>query len=186
MSIVSIPYTFSPGQTIISSQVNSCFSTIYNDYNGNIGNTNLSSSVVIADSKLAQISSASKVNGSALTSLASTPSGAGQLPIANIPTIPSSQVSGSFLGAWSTKATGTIYQAATDGFVTAYTSSSSSSGNLIGLSDSSATPSTVRNEAYINPSSNAQLSIMFPVKKNDYWEVTTTLSATVQWIPLGS
>ena len=85
MSIISIPWTFSPGGTIVSSQVNSNFSTIYNDYNGSIGNSNLSSSIVITDSKLAQITSASKVSGTALTGLASIPSGAGVVPAANLP-----------------------------------------------------------------------------------------------------
>lgn len=84
MAIISIPYTFSPGGTIVSSQVNSCFSVIYSDYNGNIGNSNLSSSIVISDSKLAQITDASKVSGTALTGLASIPSGAGIIPTANI------------------------------------------------------------------------------------------------------
>ena len=87
MSIISIPYTFSAGTTIVSSQVNQNFSTIYTDYNGNIGNNNLSSSVVISDTKLAQIVDASKVSGSALTSLGSIPSGAGTIPIANLPAL---------------------------------------------------------------------------------------------------
>jgi len=85
VSIISIPFTFSPGGTIVSSQVNSCLSVIYNDYNGNVGNSNLSSSIVITDSKLAQITSASKVSATALTGLASTPSGAGVIPAANLP-----------------------------------------------------------------------------------------------------
>lgn len=85
MSIISIPFTFSPGGTIVSSQVNQNFSTIYSDYNGSIGNTNLSSSIVISDTKLAQIADASKVNGTALTNLAGIPSGAGVIPSANLP-----------------------------------------------------------------------------------------------------
>lgn len=90
MSIISIPFSFSPGGTIISSQVNSCFSVIYNDYNGSIGNSNLSSSIVISDTKLAQIVDAGKVSGTALTQMNLLPSGAGILPIANLPAILSS------------------------------------------------------------------------------------------------
>jgi hypothetical protein len=108
MSIISIPFTFSAGAVIIASQHNSNFSTILNDYNGNIDNTNISgtaaiaytklnlsggivnadvnASAAIADSKLATISTASKVSGAALTSLANTPSGAGVFPVANLGT----------------------------------------------------------------------------------------------------
>lgn len=108
MAIVSLPYTFSAGATIIASQHNSNFSTIYNDYNGNITNVNISSSAgviysklnltngivnsdinssaAIADSKLAEITTAGKVSGSALTTLPNIPSGAGIVPIANLAT----------------------------------------------------------------------------------------------------
>lgn len=108
MSIIVIPNTFSAGAVIIASQHNSNFSTIYTDYNGNIDNNNIannaaiayskllltgsivnadiSGSAGIADSKLAQITTASKVSGAALTSLSSTPSGAGLIPIANLAT----------------------------------------------------------------------------------------------------
>lgn len=106
MAIVSLPYTFSAGATIIASQHNSNFSTIYNDYNGNITNVNISSSAgiiysklnltngivnsdinssaAIADSKLAEITTAGKVSGSALTTLPNIPSGAGVIPVLNL------------------------------------------------------------------------------------------------------
>ena len=48
--------------------------------------TQLSASANIADTQLAQITTASKVHGSSLTGLASTPSGAGVIPIANLAT----------------------------------------------------------------------------------------------------
>lgn len=105
MSIVSIPYTFSAGAVIVAAQHNSNFSVIYNDYNGNIDNTNIAVSAAIgygklnltgsilnadlagsiADSKLSQITTASKVSGTAITGLASLPSGAGVIPSANLP-----------------------------------------------------------------------------------------------------
>lgn len=52
MSILAIPFTFSAGAVIIASQHNSNFSTIYNDYNGNIQDVNISSSAAISNSKL--------------------------------------------------------------------------------------------------------------------------------------
>lgn len=51
---------------------------------GAVVNADISASAAIVDTKLAQITTASKVHGSSLTGLASVPSGAGILPIANI------------------------------------------------------------------------------------------------------
>lgn len=48
-------------------------------------NADINSSAAIVDTKLAQITTASKVSGAALTSLTSVPSGAGLLPLANTP-----------------------------------------------------------------------------------------------------
>ena len=83
MSIVSKSYTFTAGATIVASEHNSNFDTIYNDYNGNIDNSNLSASAGIADSKLAQITTYAKVKGSAISDLATITSAAGAIPIAN-------------------------------------------------------------------------------------------------------
>lgn len=56
MSVIALPYTFSPNTTISSSQVNSNFTTIVNDYNGGIAAANLASNAVttakIADSNV--------------------------------------------------------------------------------------------------------------------------------------
>lgn len=84
MAIITLPNTFTAGNTIVASEHNSNFSTIYNDYNGNITNANLSGSAAVADSKLAQITTASKVSGAALTSLSLIPSGAGDIPSVNL------------------------------------------------------------------------------------------------------
>ena len=51
---------------------------------GSILNADINASAAIVDTKLAQITTASKVHGTAITGLASVPSGAGILPIANI------------------------------------------------------------------------------------------------------
>lgn len=89
MSIINIPFTFSAGAVIVASQHNTNFSTIYSDYNGGITNANIdpsaaitysklsltggivnadvNASAAIVDSKLATISTAGKVNISALT-----------------------------------------------------------------------------------------------------------------------
>lgn len=66
MSTISKPNTFSAGATIIASQHNDNFDTIYNDYNGSISNVNLASNAAIVDTKLASITTSQKVNVSAL------------------------------------------------------------------------------------------------------------------------
>jgi len=67
MALISKPNTFSAGATIIASEHNSNFDTIYNDYNGNITNANLSGTAGITDANLAQITTASKVSWTAVT-----------------------------------------------------------------------------------------------------------------------
>lgn len=84
MALISKTYTFSSGTTIVASEHNTNFDTLYNCVNGNIDNANIGASAAIADTKLAQITTASKVSGAALTSLSSIPSGAGAIPAANV------------------------------------------------------------------------------------------------------
>lgn len=83
LSLISIPNTFTVGAVIVASQHNSNFSIIYSDYNGNVDNTNISASAAIADTKLAQITTAGKLSGAAFTVLGSIPSGAGTIPAKN-------------------------------------------------------------------------------------------------------
>jgi hypothetical protein len=52
MSLITITYVFSAGATIIASQHNTNFSTIYSDYNGNITDANIASGAAILGSKL--------------------------------------------------------------------------------------------------------------------------------------
>lgn len=52
MATIVKPFTFSAGATIIASEHNSNFDTIYNEFNGNIDNDNIKSSAAIAASKL--------------------------------------------------------------------------------------------------------------------------------------
>lgn len=85
MGTISKTHTFSAGASIIASQHNTNFDTLYNLVNGSIDNDNLDSSAAIVDTKLAQITTASKVHGTSITGLASLPSAAGNLPSANLP-----------------------------------------------------------------------------------------------------
>ena len=85
MGLATKPNTFAPGATILSAQQNENFDTIYSTVNGNISNVNIDSAAAIADTKLAQITTASKVSAAAITSLSSLPSAAGNLPSANSP-----------------------------------------------------------------------------------------------------
>ena len=85
MSVIIKNHTFSAGATIVASEHNSNFDTIYADYNSNITNANCSASMGLVDTKLAQITTANKVHGTAITGLASLVSGAGVIPAANLP-----------------------------------------------------------------------------------------------------
>lgn len=73
MALITKGYTFSAGSTILSAEVNSDFDVIYADYNGNVTNANIAAGAAIVDTKLAQITTAGKVSGAALTSLGSIP-----------------------------------------------------------------------------------------------------------------
>lgn len=53
MATVTKPTTFTSGTTIVASEVNDDFDTIYNEFNGNVDNANLKAAAAIAYSKLA-------------------------------------------------------------------------------------------------------------------------------------
>jgi len=88
MAIVSKPYTFTVGATIIAAEHNSNFDTIYNDYNGNITDANLSGSFSLDDAKIGQITTYGKVTGAAITNIDTLNSAAGYIPVANLNAIP--------------------------------------------------------------------------------------------------
>lgn len=75
-------YTFGSTELVTSAKLHSLVdsATI-----SGIVNAEISASAAIADSKLATISTAGKVSGAALTSLANIPAGAGVIPAANLP-----------------------------------------------------------------------------------------------------
>lgn len=88
-------------------------------------------------------------------------------------------------GSWLSRSNNTVYPAATDGFVNAFNPSELIL-DIKGLTDGSNPPTTVRMHSQLNSFSIGVSnggSIMFPVKKGDYWKVTG--AATVYWIPIG-
>ena len=87
---------------------------------------------------------------------------------------------GSLFGSWASKSNNTTYQAATDGFVCARLSGE---GEVAGRTDSSSTPTTIRQKNYAVQSDHGA-SITMPVKKNDYWAVSG--ASFVYWIPMGN
>ena len=91
------------------------------------------------------------------------------------------------LGAWETKSSNTVYQAATDGFVCA-TAVAGTRTDVIGLTDGSNPPTMQRAVDGDLPNNEGDKrrprSITFPIRKGDYWKVTG--ADTVYWIPLGT
>ena len=106
MATIVKPNTFSAGALILAAEHNSNFDTIYNDYNGNITNANISASAGIVDTKLAQITTASKVSGAALSSLTSIPTDAGNIPIQSLGNVKTSSILFRIDGAGSVPSTG--------------------------------------------------------------------------------
>lgn len=86
------------------------------------------------------------------------------------------QTGGTHFGAWASKSNNTAYEAATDGIVCAF---STSTGTVTGLTDGSNPPTTERKR---NEGINA--GVDFPVRKGDYWKVTG--AETVNWLPIGT
>lgn len=94
---------------------------------------------------------------------------------------------------WKTQSIGSTYQAASDGFVIAYSITTSGLGSsLTGYSDTANPPTTIRGGNY--PAAlNGVGSFMMPVKYGEFYLVTTTIvsgtgSATeaMYWVPLGT
>lgn len=94
------------------------------------------------------------------------------------------------LGAWVNKTTSYgAQQAATDGFVLASVDNTAGGGGVFGYTDGNANPTTTRALITDRLQGDLYMSILFPVRKNDYWKVTLEGLATIKsvyWIPLGS
>jgi hypothetical protein len=176
MSLVTIPYIFSVGNTIIASQHNSNFSVIFNDYNGNITDANIASNAAIEYTKLALnnsiqgsdissttvINGAGQVSGASLTSLSSIPSGAGTIPSANL--------------AFGTVVTGllngTVYHATQDGFAFVSYNAGGSGYYLVIYCDSNSSPSTIRAKSFFGSGDHAPMNpIQCLVKVGQYYQI---------------
>ena len=85
-------------------------------------------------------------------------------------------------GAWASKISNTSYLAASDGFAIGYTASKQSW--LKGYTDSSSPPTTVR--VGNRSGEGITAGITLPVKKGDYWKITSVGTTTVFWLPIGA
>ena len=85
------------------------------------------------------------------------------------------------LGAWGSKSNNTAYLAATDGFVISPNATQSAKA---GYSDGNNPPTTLRAQSPYGVGVYDAASMMFPVRKGDYYKVTGC--TIVYWLPLGN
>lgn len=94
------------------------------------------------------------------------------------------------LGAWASKSVNTVYQAETDGFVLAFDPTTHETSNIEGYTDGNNPPTTIRQRSYLFQSLQGSrafiANITMLVKKGDYWKVTSNITPTISWIPMGS
>ena len=96
--------------------------------------------------------------------------------------------SGGF-GLWVAKSVGTTYQAATDGFVVVYNYLNNNNDYMYGYTDSNSNPTTLRAAFGLNNGVQngvyGYYPFMFPVRKGDYYKVTTPgfSTATMYFLP---
>jgi hypothetical protein len=81
MALITLTYVFTVGTTIIASQTNLNNTTIYNDYNGNITDANISASAAIEYTKLAL---SGTIKQSDISSTFGSASGFGMVPSGGI------------------------------------------------------------------------------------------------------
>lgn len=93
-------------------------------------------------------------------------------------------------GAWVDKSADYgAQQATTDGFVVVSVNMVAANNYTYGFTDGNANPTTKRCSIYITDgnSSTTHYTFTMPVRKNDYWKITTVGSiVSVYWLPLGS
>ena len=98
---------------------------------------------------------------------------------------------GKVFGVWQTLSRSTVYQAETDGFVLAYALATGSDNFIFRCNSDNVNPPTIiRSRVYLVAGSiddTDTYSIITPVKKFDYWEVTAAGhgTSTVFWVPIG-
>jgi hypothetical protein len=86
-------------------------------------------------------------------------------------------------GSWAGKLSSVSYLAATDGVVLAY-SLLKNQAHIIGYTDNSNPPTTIRTRNYIQLNNPCYANITMPVRKGDYWKVAG--AGTVYWLPIGT
>lgn len=125
------------------------------------------------------VANLASIPGTIINNLASLSSQAGFIPRGNISSLFGSTSSGSYVA-------GSNYQAATDLIVFAYGSVGSTTDSIEGLTDASSPPTT--RVVYIEPGvAGKYTTIMFPVRKNDYFKIVTVGIALAGYrtIPIG-
>lgn len=171
-----------------------------------IVDADIASTAAILDTKLDTISTAGKVDGSAINNLSNIPSGAGTIPLANIPSITNAKLSSGVgtsannlvaldssaklpavdgsqltnvksIGSKTSKNIDTIYQALTDCFVGGYVDLQNGDQAAF-KTDSSATPITKELDMSQGGAGTIRMSFGWMVKKNDYY-ILETASGTI-------
>jgi len=91
------------------------------------------------------------------------------------------------LGDWLSKSASVVYQASTDGFVVGYIDDTGGGDcEVIGYTDSSSPPTTVRSWLEFRGVDDGHGTITFPVKLGDYWKVSVGdvgVANSLYWIP---
>lgn len=127
--------------SIINADINSAAAIAYSKLalTGSIVNADIGAAAAIVDTKLATISTAGKVAGDALTSLANIPAGAGVIPSANLPTIASVPTGAITAYGGATAPTGYLLCDGTAVSRTTYAALFAITSTLYGVGDSSTT-----------------------------------------------
>lgn len=193
MGLINKPFTFSAGGTIIASQHNSNFDTVYNLVNGSLSTANLSATAGIVDTQLAQIVTANKVAFTALSAAVKdeddmTSDSATHLPTQQsvkayvddqvkefgaYETTDASQVGGST----TPLAFGTQYQANYDGFVEGFVADNAAGINVLCQRGTSSANVTIQKSECDGAGVDYSLFCM-TVKKNEYWKITASATAS--------
>lgn len=88
-------------------------------------------------------------------------------------------------GAWTAKDIGTIYQAESDGILCAAYTGNDVSSTFSLLSDASTPPTVARSFSHVEKSGTQYAGAVCPVKKNEYYRVTSIGGGTplIYWLP---
>jgi len=190
--------TVAPGEIVVSTAGASPRLFLQNTSALTLTNANLDVGAVFVANTIYYVyigtSSATAATGAGYISLSNTaPSGVTYYAqIGQFTTDANNQITSIINNNWSSyvqlkvsKSAGVVYQALTDGMVTAYVYSPSIQSYITGYTDSSSSPSTIVIEQEIAQQQSYD-SITFPVRKGDYYEVTVTAgSPTIYFFPIG-